>query len=136
MTPDMTENSQDRLLIRERYSAYSDSAFQQDMDAWLANWTDDGIWFVFGKEICGKQALTQQWQTLWADIRKMAFFSEIGAMHISDNQASVRSYCREIVVLKSGDVIKVVAQYDDILIKQHDQWLFKERRYSVLIHET
>lgn len=127
---------EDRLLIRERYGAYSDSAFRQDVDAWLANWTDNGIWVIFGQEIRGKEALRAQWDSTWRELECMGFFSEIGAISVKGDTASARSYCREIVLLKTGEVMKVVGCYEDELVKDSGVWLFARRDYSVLIHES
>lgn len=126
---------EERLLIRDRYSAYSDAVFQQDKSSWLDCWCDDGTWIVFGKEISGKQALTEQWDATWSQLDRMAFFSEIGRIEVQDQQANVRSYCHEIVAFKNGKVLKVVGEYTDQLTKVNDVWRFSLRRYTVLIKE-
>ena len=126
---------EDKILIRDRYSLYSDAVFQADKDKWLACWSDAGAWFVFGKEVKGKAALSAQWDATWNTIDKMAFFSEIGDISISTDMASVRSYCREVVAFTNGTVLKVVAKYDDELIKKDGNWLFSKRKYTVLIKE-
>lgn len=131
----MEHNLEDNILIRDRYSLYSDSVFQSNKDRWLECWHEDGTWKVFGKAIKGKFALCAQWDATWAAIEKMAFFSEIGAMEIQGNSASVRSYCHEIVSFKNGNLLKVIAQYDDELIKEHERWLFMKRDYHVLIKQ-
>ena len=48
---------EDRTLIRERYGAYSDAVFQQDAEAWLANFSDAAVWEIFGKKIQGQSAM-------------------------------------------------------------------------------
>lgn len=127
---------EDRLLIRERYGAYSDSVFQRDVDAWLTNWNEAGVWDIFGAQHRGKDRLRAQWESTWNALQNMAFFAEIGSINITGNTATARSYCREIVVLKSGQIIKVVGCYEDELVKEYDQWLFALRKYSVLINES
>lgn len=129
------EKLEDRVLIRDRYSAYSDAVFQKDNEAWLSCWSDSGVWVVFGKEITGKESLRRQWDETWKTIEKMAFFSEIGAMEIEGTWASVRSYCHEIVSFKEGKILKVIAQYSDELVKEGGAWLFSRRVYSVLMRE-
>lgn len=127
---------EDRLIIRERYGAYCDAVFQGDVDAWLANWSHDGVWDIFGKQHRGKTELRSQWDATWGALNNMAFFAEIGSLEVSGSRASARSYCREIVVLTSGQIIKVVGCYEDELVKLNDEWLFALRKYSVLINEA
>lgn len=126
---------EDRILIRERYGAYSDAVFQRNNHAWLACWHDDGVWDIFEREITGKDALLAQWDETWSALERMAFFSEIGAIEVRGDRASARSYCREIVVLKGGDILKVAAHYADELLKEDGAWLFARRQYSILIRE-
>lgn len=124
---------EDRLLIRERYGLYSDAAFQKNAEAWLACWCDTGEWHLFGKALRGKDALRQQWDDTWQLLDRMAFFSEIGPVDIRAGKASVRSYCHEVVSFKDGNLLNVVAQYDDELVKESGRWLFAKRVYNVLI---
>lgn len=126
---------EDRLLIRERYGAYSDAAFQGDMVAWLACWSADGLWEIFGNPVRGKDGLRTQWVETLSTIDHMAFFSEIGAIEVEGNRATARSYTHEIIVLKSGDLMKVIGQYSDNLVKENGAWLFSKRIHSVLISE-
>lgn len=125
-----------RMLIRERYGHYSDAVFQQNKSAWLDCYREDGSWLVFGKQVTGKDQLSQQWDELWHSIDTMAFFSELGAIVLDGDTAKVRSYCHEIVRLKSGDVFKVVAQYSDELTQSDNAWRFAVRDYQVLIRES
>jgi len=126
---------EDRALIRERYGVYSDAAFRQDMEAWLACWSEEGCWEIFGKEIRGKDALRMQWDETRSALERMAFFSELGAIEVDGNRATAQCYCHEIVVLKGGDLMKVVSQYSDKLVKERGVWLFAHRVYSILIQE-
>jgi ketosteroid isomerase-like protein len=127
---------EDRLLIRERIGAYADSAFQGDVDAWLANWRDDCVWFSLGgQEFRGKAAMREVWTGLWSTMDGMAFFTEIGAIEVSGDRAQARSYCREILFLKGGGVRKMVGAYRDELVRENGVWLFAERRYQLLKDE-
>ncbi|MGB3623433.1 hypothetical protein FT643_17045 [Ketobacter sp. MCCC 1A13808] len=127
---------EDRTLIRERYGAYSDAVFQQDAEAWLANFSDAAVWEIFGKKIQGKSMLKAQWDGLWKNLERMAFFSEIGSIVAHDNSATARLYCREILLLKTGSVKKITGCYEDELIKVNGVWLYSRRCYSVLINEA
>jgi len=126
---------EDRLLIRERIGAYSDTAFQCDREAWLANWTDDCIWNTLGQEFRGKSQLRDQWAKIWESLEKMAFFTEIGAIEVHGKAANARCYCREILFLRDGSVRKLVGQYDDALVRDNGVWLFARRSYKLLMSE-
>jgi uncharacterized protein (TIGR02246 family) len=122
---------EDRLKIRERYGAYSAAAFETDMEAWLANWTEDGVWRVLGLELRGKPALREQWGVVWTTIQKMAFFSEIGAIRVEGDRASARAYTRETLLMTDGGVREVLGSYDDELVRKDGEWLFASRRHQV-----
>lgn len=126
---------EDRLLIRERMGAYSDSVFRRDVDAWLANYVEDGVWIMMGTPIKGKTALRAQWQELWTTLDRMAFFTEIGAIEVSGERAKARSYCREIMYYRDGTTLKVIGMYEDELVRTGGVWLFAQRHYQLLSNE-
>lgn len=127
---------EDRLLVRERFGAYSDSVFQNDVNAWLSHWTDDGLWLLANnKEIRGKAALKAQWEKLWSSLRKVMFFTEIGRIEIDGDHAKTRSYCREILYFHDGSMQKVVGMYTDELIRTQATWLFARRNYQLIADE-
>lgn len=126
---------EDRLLIRERMNAYADAAFRADREAWLASWDEDCLWVALGQEHRGKPALRAQWDQLWAGLRKMTFFTEVGAIEAAGDRATARCYCREILVLADGGVRKMVGAYDDELVRRNGVWLFASRRYELFLVE-
>ena len=126
---------EDRLLIRERMGAYSDSVFQRDRELWLANWTEDCTWNTLGQQFCGKAQLSDQWTSIWASLKNMTFFTEVGAIRVQDDSATARCYCREILFLKDGSIRKLVGRYDDALVRENGVWLFSNRTYRLLMTE-
>ena len=126
---------EDRILIRERYNAYSDASNRQDEDAYLACWAEDGVRIGQGLTVTGKAALQQQWRQFWTILAKMAFFSEVGGIEVMGDTARAHVFCREIIVLKDGALWKVVGQYQDELVRQGESWVFARREYTLLIDE-
>jgi ketosteroid isomerase-like protein len=126
---------EDRLLIRELYGAYSDATCQADADAWLALWTADGVRSQDGREVTGHDELRQFWAMIFGAVKRMAFFTELGAVDVTADRATARCYCREIVTLKSGELIKIVGIYDDQLARVDGSWRFARRDYQVFIDE-
>jgi uncharacterized protein (TIGR02246 family) len=123
---------EDRLMIRERMGAYADAAMAKDLEAYLANWTEDCVWLSLGQEFHGKEALRIQWPKTWTGIWKMGFFNEIGAIEVDGDRATARCNVREIVFMEDGGVRKLVAWYDDELVRENGEWLFSRRAYNLI----
>jgi len=126
---------EDRLAIRELYGSYADCAFRQDREGFLACWRGDGTWSTPFGEFTGHAALSAQWETIWQTMQSMGFFTEIGAIAVTGDQATGRVWCREILHLPDGRMRKIVGRYDDMLRRDADGWRFARRTYAVLIAE-
>jgi ketosteroid isomerase-like protein len=126
---------EDRVAIRELYGTYADAAFRGDRQAWLDCWSQDCLWRTSFGDFAGKAAMGDQWQTIWANLKAMGFFVELGALEVEGDTARARSWCREILLLPDGRVQKVVGRYDDELRREAHAWRFTTRSYQVLINE-
>jgi ketosteroid isomerase-like protein len=127
---------EDRILIRELYSLYSDASGQMDTDAWLDCFTHDGEWNSHIFRCKGTEELRQQWDTLMANFEKVGFLSEIGPIEVTGDTARARSYAREIIRLKDGGLFKLIGAYDDYLVRQSGEWKFQRRDYRPLVEEA
>jgi|SRR5579871_404128 len=126
---------EDRLAIRERYDSYADASTAQDEEAYLACFHPDAVRIGQGAEVRGIDAIRESWRQVWGILDRMAFFSSIGAIVVGGDRATAHVNCREIIVLKGGEVWKVVGRYDDELMRQGDTWVFARRKYTMLIDE-
>ncbi|MDE2597303.1 MAG: nuclear transport factor 2 family protein [Sphingomonadales bacterium] len=126
---------EDRLLIRERMSAYADAAFRQDEEAYLACWSENAVRVGQGATVQGTAALRAQWRGFWQFLESMAFFTEVGGIEVNGDHAAARCYCREIMTLKGGGLWKVTGVYADELVREGDAWLFARREYTLLLDE-
>ena len=126
---------EDRLGIREFYGAYSDASMRQDRNLYLSLWSDDATRTTDDGQLKGKPAIAEHWDGIWSILRKIGFFIEIGNIQVSGEIAASRVYCREIFTLQTGEVMKVVGRYDDILEKVDGRWLFKQRKYQLVLDE-
>jgi hypothetical protein len=126
---------EDRLLIGVLYGHYTDASCRGDVDLWLACFTDDGQWNSDIFQCSGKQAMREQWNTLWTDWDNVAFWCNIATLEISGDTAKARSYAREIVALSAGGLFKLFGSYDDYLVRQNGAWLYKRRDYLPMILE-
>jgi hypothetical protein len=127
---------EDRLLIRELYGLYADASCRGDRGQWLACFTADGQWNSHMFRCAGHDEMRAQWDTLWADWDKVAFWSEIGVIAVTGDTAQVRSYAREIVSLSAGGLFKLFGSYEDRLVRQDGTWLFAQRDYAPMIVEA
>lgn len=127
---------EDRILIRERMSDYADSMFQQDLDAWLANFIEDCIWRGVGLEYRGLEELAASWPNLWEPLNRMAYFTEVAGINVNGDEASARCYSRQIMFRKDGTVTKIVGLYRDKLVRRGGSWLFREREFEFIGSEA
>lgn len=130
-----TGPAEDRLAIRELYGTYADSSWRGDREQWLSCFTDDGRWTSHLFDAAGRDALRATWDGLWKDWETVAFLGEIGAMQIEGDTAHVRSYAREIVLMKNGSHFKLCGHYADTLRKTGGEWKFARREYTQTIGE-
>lgn len=126
---------EDRIAIRELHGTYADASFRADKQGWLDCWADDCLWASSMGDFIGKEALSAQWDTLWAAMTSLAFFTETGAIEIDGDTATARCYVREMFTLQDGSDNKITACYDDRLVRDDGRWRFAERRYTILGRE-
>jgi uncharacterized protein (TIGR02246 family) len=126
---------EDRIAIRDLMGAYADATFRQDIAAWLACFTEDGVRAQGTTEVRGKAELRAMWDKVWSVLDRMAFFTEVGAIEVDGDRATARAWCREILLLKGGGIRKVVGVYDDLLVRQDGVWRFARRTYRLFMDE-
>jgi uncharacterized protein (TIGR02246 family) len=128
-------SSEDRLAIRELYGAYSDATMRQDRSLYLSLWCEDGVRISADEELRGKPSIARHWDGVWSMVRQMGFFTEIGTISVTGETASARVFCREVILLASGRVWKVIGRYDDLLEKAEGRWRLKRREYRIILDE-
>ena len=126
---------EDRLAIRELYSASADGSCRGDREDWLACWADNGHWITHVFECVGKDAIRQQWDVLWNNFSSVFFIGDVGALEVCGDRATARSSAREIVRLKSGGIYRLAGLYEDELVREESGWLFVRRNYIPLVEE-
>ena len=123
--------AEDRQLIRERLEIYSDAVTRQDLDAYLACWTEDGRRTGSGGDCHGKSELRDHWQAIFTTIEQMAFFTQMASLTVRGDRADARSYCLEFMKVRDQPVRQVVGEYADELVRVDGAWLFASRHYRV-----
>lgn len=130
-----TGPAEDRLAIRELYGTYGDASWRGDREQWISCFTEDGCWTSHLFDATGHEALLLTWDGLWKDWETVAFLGDIGAMEITGDTARVRSYAREVVLMKNGSHFKLCGHYADTLRRVDGEWKFARREYTQTIGE-
>jgi len=126
---------EDRLEIRELFDRYSDAVCRTALDDYLDCWTADGVRLGAGGECRGTEELRSHWHGIWQVLAQMVFITQIGAIEVDGDDAHARSYCLEIMQLRSGGSRRLVGSYEDTLRCVGGKWLFSERNYRVVVDE-
>jgi len=126
---------EEREAIRDLFGLYADASARGDRELWVTLWTEDAHWTSHLFDAAGHDGLRATWDSLWAGWENVGFFNEFGMMHIDGDCAEVRSYSREVVLLKDGSIYKLVGRYDDELVKVGGEWKFRNRFYTLQSHE-
>jgi uncharacterized protein (TIGR02246 family) len=119
--------------IRELHETYADAVVRQDLDAYLACWTEDGRRTGSGGECNGKAELRAHWNGIFGAIAQMAFFVQHASITVDGDLAEARSYCLEFMTLTDGTSRQVVGEYTDELRRVDGEWAFSHRHYRVLL---
>jgi len=126
---------EDRLAIRELYGTYADASWRGDRELWADCFTADGCWTSHLFDCKGRDDLLATFDGLWKDWETVGFLSEIGSIEVSGDSANVRSYAREVVLMKDGTVFKLCGRYEDALVRRGGEWKFARRDYTMTIPE-
>ncbi len=127
---------EDRMAIRDFYGHFSYVSCSENLEQWLACWTEDCQWKTDYFSVHGKSEVREQWDVLWTNFDKVILLSELGSMVVDGDKASVDCIMRELVQLKDGSVMKLAGIYRDTLIKQNNSWRFSSRNFQISIEEN
>lgn len=127
---------EDREAIRELYATYSDASACADKEAFVSCFAEDAEWnaHVFSRR--GRAELRDQWDLLWQGFERVGFLTEIGSIEVQGDRAECRCVAREIILLKTGGVYKLVGQYRDALVREDGRWVFARRDYMPIAEES
>ena len=76
--------------------------------------------------------IRETWRAAMAPFSLTLFYVVPGEIVVAGDHASARSYTDETLILAEGGTRWIAGRYDDRLIRNGKDWLFSERRYSLL----
>lgn len=127
---------EDRLEIRELIEHYGDAVMQRDGDSWSEVWAEQAEWslpeFKGLEYFSGKANIVAGWKASMGDYPGMTYIATPGAINVSGNKATARTYTSEIFPGPDGRPLRVRGQYDDELAKIDGRWKFTKRVYKML----
>ena len=127
---------EDRLAIRELIEHYADAVMQRDADAWGEVWAEDARWSLpeyEGLELLeGRDNIVAGWISSMGDYPGLVYIATPGAIEVSGDTASARTYTSEMFPGQDGGMLRVRGQYDDELRKEAGRWFFTYRVYQTL----
>ena len=123
---------EDQVQIRQLIETYADAVFRRDPNDWGATWAEDAVWSLTGAEVKGREAIKTLWTQAMGQFSFVAFYTQIGAIEVSGDAATGRSYTNEVLETVDGKLTRAAGAYEDGFVKRHGRWLFSSRRFTVL----
>lgn len=131
---------EDRIAIRELMESYADAVNRHDRDLMTSLWAEDGHWDLSHYPelgiVSGRDAIMALWVSAMPAYPELSFIAMPGMIRADGDQAVARTYFSEVYTdPASGKDKRARACYNDKLVKQDGEWLFKERVFTIL-HQT
>ncbi|MGL6044195.1 MAG: YybH family protein [Sandaracinobacteroides sp.] len=120
----------DVQAIRVLHETYADAVNRNDAAAWGALWADDATWDLMGMQVVGREAIVNLWKGAMAGFGFVGFFSQLGALAVTGNEAQGRVWTHEVLDGPEGER-RPLGRYDDIYAKHGGRWLFQRRQFSL-----
>lgn len=123
--------AQDYTAITELYARLYQGSDLRELDVWLANFADDGV-FVFpnGDEVAGKKALGE-WRAKsfggnTGDSKRRHWTSGVMLTPMPDGTAKARAYWLMLDASGKQPVVAQSGYFDDLFVKSAAGWKFKK----------
>ncbi len=122
----------DERDIRKLVARYSDAVTRNDADAWIATWTDDGVWDVGIAKAAGRDAVLTTWQKLMGHFRFVTQLPQSGVIEIDGDVAAGTWHYLEIGWPSEGPGTLTIGHYVDGYARTAEGWRFSERIFRIL----
>ncbi len=129
---------EDEFLIHKLVARYADAVNRRDRDAWAATWAPDGIWTLPGRPaVQGREAIVEFWVQAMSRLPFVVQLIYHGVVDVGP-EARGTWYLNEHMKLSDDAGAFNIGCYQDRYTKADGadgEWLFAERRYTVLYND-
>lgn len=123
---------EDELAIRNLAARYIDGVNRHDAGVWGSTWSQQGVWELLGHRVEGRSAILQFWEAAMGNFSFAFMQLGSGTLEFGGGSARGRWYLTEYLVGADGAAQQVLGMYEDRYVREGGEWLFAERRYTIL----
>jgi hypothetical protein len=130
----MQLTTDDYVAIQQLYSRFAFAIDMKDFDQWLSTWTDDGTYVSYSSTVIeGQDALRKFAEESMAKPQLRRYhWTGNALLEATEYGAHGRAYLLHIPAPVTTGEVGVALYYDDELVKQDGEWLFRRRTTKVL----
>ncbi len=118
--------------IRRLVHRYADAASRDDRDAWVATWSDDGVWEIGRGPVSGRAAISAAFDRAMDLFEAVVQLAHNGEATVDGDRAAGRWYMSEATLTRSGKRALYFGYYDDVYVRTAAGWRFASRRLTWL----
>lgn len=126
MTPSAGE-----LAVRALVDQYVAAIEARDESAWGKTWDDDAVWIVAGREVAGRERITEAWRAAMARFVEVDHVVEVDALDIGADEGTGTWMVTERTLDRQGAELRLRGTYQDRYRRTDAGWRFAKRRLCI-----
>ncbi len=127
----MTDVVAAKIAIGELHARYTDAAWRQDFAAFGNCFAEDAEWRIGGLVLNGRQKITETFEQIMTNFKKVLITFQTPMLKIGDGTASGRTYIMEQIRRHNGQSNVSLGRYYEHFVDGGDQWCFKWRLFQL-----
>jgi hypothetical protein len=130
----MQLSTEDHIAIQQLYARYAVGVDMKDFDQWLSTWSEDGTYVSYSSAVIeGRDALRRFAEENMAKPELRGYhWTGNALLEPTDYGAHGVAYMLHIHAPEATGEVGHALYYDDELVKQDGEWLFRRRTTKVL----
>lgn len=126
----------DRYALHDLVARYADAVCRRDEEAFSATWAEDAVWKLPGMpQTQGRDEIVALWLNIMQQFSFVIQRMNNGTVEVNGDTATGRWYLSEHIAAPDGGVMVNIGVYQDRYRRASGDWVFAERRFSMLLHE-
>lgn len=117
--------------IRCLYGRYSDAVCRMDVATFSDCFTDDAVWKIAGRTLCGRDEICSSFQASLEPSERVIMRVGITVFDLADGGATGRTPVSELVKRKDGSAKRTLATYYDRFVELDGIWRFQWHHFSL-----